>query len=84
MSKYSLIWKGQVLDYRFMQSEEQPFIWFFWCGDIFMGQLFNMGKTGWSAVPNEPHELSPFDGFKTRLDAAEMCLKVNGFRRKEL
>lgn len=89
MGKYSLCWEGKVLDYKFVPTT-QDFIYNFYCGDLFMGQIFRMGRKGrryWSMVPFHPefpeYRSLSYDGFATRLDAAEMCLQVNGYRRKE-
>ncbi len=78
MGKYALVWEGEVHDYRFKLLQEN-WHYAFYCGDIYMGQVFNLGRAGWSAVPKVPTGFT-YDGFKTRRAAAEMILKVNGYR----
>jgi hypothetical protein len=79
----SLVWKGKVHDYHFKKLGDDNWHVAFYCGNIFMGQIFRMSNgrhTSWTAVPKVPTNLGPFDGFRTRFDACEMILKVNGYR----
>lgn len=79
----SLVWKGKVYDYHYKTPYGNNWHQVFYCGDIHMGQIFresNGRHTSWTAVPNTPSNLAPFYGFRTRFDACEMILKVNGFR----
>ena len=79
----SLVWKGKVRDYHFKKIGDSNWHVGFYCGDEFMGQIFRMSNgrhTSWTAVPKVPTNLGPFDGFRTRFDACEMILKVNGYR----
>jgi hypothetical protein len=73
----SLVHDGKVLDFHFKKTHE-AFITNFYCGDIFMGQIFKIGKS-WTAVPKERSDYAPYHGFRTRYDAAVMILKVNGY-----
>ena len=80
----SLVWKGEVHDYHFKQLRPgENWHCAFYCGTIYMGQIFRMtcrSRVSWTAVPKVLTSLGPFDGFRTRMDAAEMILKVNGYR----
>ena len=74
---YSVIVDGNVLDFKYKRGFE--FSYAFYIGDILIGQVFNMGRH-WSGVSWEPHPLGAVSGFKTRHDAAEFLLKLNGYR----
>ena len=76
MSKYSVIINGEVLDYRFKKLQT-GFHYAFYVGDIYVGQVFNMGKY-WSAVAADGNSLCPINGFKNRLYACEILLKMRG------
>lgn len=76
---YSIIVNGKVLDYHYKKLS--AFSYNFYIGNMYMGQVFNMGKS-WSCVAKEPNKLCPIDGFKTRFDACEMILKLNGYRNQ--
>jgi hypothetical protein len=85
MSKYALCWEGQVLVYRFKNLRDG--IYAFYCGDVYMGQLFKMRRRKgytWTAVPNWPSPYSPYDGLSSRLDACEMCIKIFRHAMKDL
>jgi hypothetical protein len=82
MSKYCLVYDGKCHDYRYKKLQGD-FHYAFYCGEIYMGQLFKMtcrSRVTWSAVPRVPSRFAPYDGFATRMDAVEMMLKVNGYR----
>lgn len=68
----SSIVNGKVLDWRWKKREVDTL---FYVGDIFIGQLFNLGKLGWSAVHREPQTMGAVDGFKTRYAASHFLLK---------
>lgn len=72
---YSETVDGKVLDYRFRQVKELPYIYDFFIGDIYIGKMFKMKKGSWSAVSAYPNALFPIAGFKSRLDCAEILLK---------
>jgi len=77
MGMYSVNVAGKVLDYKYKKQTE--IIYAFYIGDILIGQLFKM-RRGWSAVSWKTHsELCPVHGFRTRFDASEFLLKVNGY-----
>jgi hypothetical protein len=76
MSKYSINWEGKVLDFHWKKL--QPFHYSFYIGDIFVGQVFNLGRS-WSGVGKNPHILNGFSGFKTRLDATRFILTLEGY-----
>lgn len=80
---YLIIVDGKVLDYKFKKHKAADFIYSFYIGDIFVGQLFRMRKNGWSCVPRDSYPLSPMDGFRSRFDAAECLLKMCGYRTNQ-
>ena len=47
----------------------------FYIGDIFIGQVFNMGVHGWTGLHREPNIIGLCEGFKTRYDASHFLLK---------
>ncbi len=69
----SSIVDGKVLDWNWKRREVDTV---FYIGDMFAGQLFNLGKSGWTAVPLTGRKVS---GFKTRYSASayleELLLK---------
>ena len=67
---YSSIVDGKVLDWSWKKRDIDTL---FYVGDIFIGQLFNSGRAGWSAVYKEPTGLGCVDGFKTRYAASQLC-----------
>lgn len=69
---YSSIVDGKVLDWRWKKRDVDTL---FYVGDIFIGQLFNNGRNGWSAVYKDPTGLGCVDGFKTRYAASQFMLK---------
>lgn len=81
MGKYSINHKGKVLDFKFKKNIG---FWTFYIGDankdIFIGHLFNMGRS-WSGVACNPHKLNGLEGFKTRLDACMFLLKLEGYSK---
>jgi len=79
---YSVIVDGKVLDFKYKQTKHPKlkYRYVFYIGDILIGQLFNHGRRGWSCVSDyKSNPLCPVNGFKTRHDAAEFLLKLNGF-----
>ena len=76
----SAIVNGKVLDFRYKKSG-LDFITKFCIGygdnEIYVGQIFKM-KNGYSVVGKTPHPLSPIDGLRTRWQAAELLLKMEG------
>jgi hypothetical protein len=79
---HSIIIDNKVLDFKFKKQAhftDASRAYAFYIGDILVGQVFNF-SSGWTAVSKQPHPLCPVVGFKTRLDAAEMLLKLNGYR----
>jgi len=75
----SCIVDGKVLDWKFKKGM-MAFVYNFYIGDIYVGQVFNMGGA-WTAIGNTPHDLAPFAGFATRRHAAEFLLKAEGYTR---
>ena len=81
---YSINVDGKVLDFRYKKQNE--FTYAFYIGDILIGQIFKMGRAGWTAVfwgEHNHRDLFPVDGFKTRYAASEFMLKVGGYIKKE-
>ena len=79
----SAIVNGKVLDFRYKKGAEN-FITKFWIGydedAIFVGQIFKM-HNGYSIVSKTPHPLSPISGLRTRWQAAELLLKMEGITK---
>jgi hypothetical protein len=76
---YSSIVDGKVLDFYFKRQTEGTYA--FYLGNIFVGQVFHIGKS-WSCVSQRTHnDLCPVDGFRTRYHAAEMLLRMNKLGR---
>lgn len=76
MSKYGVVIDGKVTPYRFKKMQRG--MWAFYLGDAYVGQLHNLGHD-WSCVGKTPNKLCPIRGFKSRLAAVEMLLKLEGF-----
>ena len=76
MGKYSACVDGKVLDFKYKKGG-QAFIYNFYIGDMFLGQIFNMGKT-WTAVPWQPRKYGKIDGFKNRYYASQYILQSKG------
>ena len=74
---YSLVWQGEVLDYHFKKMNSLDG-YNFYCGDIYIGQVFR-NSSSWTIVSKTPNPLSPINGLKTRIDAAELLLKMEGY-----
>jgi hypothetical protein len=63
---------GKVLDWHWKRRGVDIL---FYVGDIYIGQLFNLGRRGWSALHKDPNEIGLVEGFKTRYDASHFLLK---------
>ena len=61
----SSIINGEVLDWKTVKSDFQ---YSFYIGNVLVGQLFNLGKLGWTAVPLH-RNIQKVDGFKTKYKA---------------
>lgn len=69
---------GKVLDFHYKKKND--FIYSFYIGEIFVGQLFNLGMHGWSAVGTPATSgFSKVDGFKSRNNAAQYLLRLTGY-----
>ena len=77
----SIIVDGKVLDFTYKKGHAG--FWNFYIGDIYVGQVVNLDRLGWTAISHlHPDELQGFasvDGFKTRYKASEYLLRVGGF-----
>lgn len=73
---YSVIVNGKVLDHQHKKIND--FISLFYIGDIYVGQIYKMKKS-WSVVSKTPNKLCPINGLKTKLDACELLLKLEGY-----
>ena len=73
----SCVYEGKVLDWHF---KKRPSDTLFYIGDIFVGQLFKIGKT-WSGLPAHPrdNDRSLVDGFRSRVDACQYLLQYEGY-----
>jgi hypothetical protein len=78
---YSEVVDGKVLDYHFKPLKINEG-YNFCIGDIHVGQVFRLGRNKWAAVTNYAHPLFPVYGLATRLDAAELLLKVRRLSEK--
>ena len=67
----SSIINGEVLDWKTVKSDFQ---YSFYIGDVLVGQLFNLGKLGWTAVPLL-RNIQKVDGFKTKYKAQAYIAK---------
>lgn len=64
---------GKVLDWHWKRREIDEL---FFVGDRYIGQVFNMGRGGWSALHRNPQStIGLVDGFKTRYAASRFLLK---------
>ena len=75
----SLVLDGKVLDYRYKKRDE--FTSSFYVGDILVGQVFDMGRSGWSAVCCGDCVMRPAEGFKTRYAASKFMLQSKGLEK---
>ena len=65
---------GKVLDWRWNKRQIDTL---FYVGDIYIGQLFNMGKSGWSALHKTANSIGLVEGFKSRYAASHFLLKFD-------
>ena len=72
---YSEIVDGKVFDYHFKYLGGSGGTFNFYIGDLFVGQVFKRKKGVWDAVPWTKNPIGVVNGFRSRLDAAEYCLK---------
>ena len=63
---------GKVLDWHWKKRSND---YLFYIGDIFIGQVWNMGVHGWTALHRESNSIGLAEGFKTRYDASHFLLK---------
>ena len=77
----SIIVDGKVLDFTYKKGAAG--FWNFYIGDIFVGQVINTKRGGWTAISHvKESDLLGFrsiDGFKSRYTASEYLLRVGGF-----
>ena len=89
MSKYSVVFKGENLDFRFKKI--RPSTYHFYIGKYIIGYITKIFKS-WSAVSLtsyinlKAHYTRTVNGFRTRIQAAEFLLEVNdiGIPKEEL
>jgi hypothetical protein len=72
----SVIVDGKVFDISYKKRGD--FVYAMYVGDNFAGQIFKMKKS-WSVVPKTSHILAPVNGLRTRWDATELILKMEGY-----
>ena len=76
----SAIVNGKVLDFRYKKGG-QDFVTKFCIGygknEIYVGQIFKMAN-GYSVVSKTINPLNPISGLRTRWQAAELLLKMEG------
>jgi len=82
---YSCIHEGKVLDFHYKRIGDitKNFHYAFYIGDIYVGQIFRMGKGDYSVVGNTPNFLSPINGLNSRFIASELLLKMEGYWGRE-
>jgi len=73
----SAIVNGKVLDFKYKKGG-QDFITVFYIGNIYVGQIFKMSN-GWSVVGKTKNSLGPIDGLRSRWQAAELLLRMEGY-----
>lgn len=57
-----------------------PHVYNYSVGDVFIGQVFDLGDNTWSCVGFEtPHHVYPVHGFSTKESAAEFMLKLSKY-----
>jgi hypothetical protein len=86
---YSTVLKGKVLDQHYKKYGDNGYT--FYIGDIYVGIVFNMGRSGWDVVNSyksgtEDYKFTPIvRGFKTRYSASEYLILFNelhdGYRK---
>ena len=73
MSKYFHIEDSKVLDWHFKKGNFND-SWFFYVGDIFIGQVFREKRNYFTAVSAKYPVGFPVQGFRSRHIAAEFLL----------
>ena len=76
---YSVIVNGKVVDIKYKKVQDG---WHqsVWLEDMLLGQIFNLGKQGWSVVSwKKLDRTAPVYGFKSRRFATDYLLKLNGY-----
>lgn len=68
----SSIVNDKVLDWNWKRKD---FVYRFYVGDIFVGQVFNLGRSGWSALHRNHQPIGLVEGFKTKYAASHFLLK---------
>lgn len=68
----SSVINGKVLDWHWKKRETDSL---FYVGDIYIGQLFNRGICGWTALRTLP-SVELVEGFKTRYAASNFLIKT--------
>src|SRR6185369_6997981 len=80
----SIVHEDKVLDFHYKQSKSESHMYNFYVGDIFVGQLFKLGKHNWYAVSFYKNYKGGMGGFGSRYHASEFLLKVNKFYKDEV
>ena len=79
----SAIVDGKVLDFHFRRCKVNNWVVFFYIGDIYVGQISKSRRRHYTVVGKTPNKLSPISGLATRWQAAELLLKMEGYRDDE-
>lgn len=68
----SSVVNGKVLDWHWKKRQQD---YLFYVGDIYVGQLFNHGASGWASLHRGSNPVGLVEGFKTRYAASHFLLK---------
>jgi hydrogenase maturation factor len=63
---------GKVLDWHWKKRQVDTL---FYVGDIYIGQVFNAGKSGWTALHKTANSIGLAHGFQSRYAASHFLLK---------
>ena len=74
---YSVIVNREVRDIGYRKLENEGYA--VYLGEEYIGQVFELRRQHWAAVPRTPHKLSPLYGFGSRPSAMEIILRIEGF-----
>lgn len=84
MSKWAHFEDNKWHDYHWqLQKRDDMIVWNFSTGDIFIGQIFKMGKSNYSAVTCDFTVGFPVDGFRSRHCAGQFMLELRRMQKKE-
>lgn len=75
---YSIRVDDKFLDFKYKKIND--FMYNFYIGDIFIGQVSKMKEKSWAGISwRKPSKICPVFGFRSRYHASEFLLKLNGY-----